>query len=450
MGSVLYDFLADSFLFDERLIESNFAGITDEDLRRELETYRAHSLEHLAHIRQDIPRGRENAIVFAGTAAISVADLIRTALYVDAYILNDPLFRFTHQPGQIGRVMVESLGLTPGPIDRAAISDATRFMRDLTPMVAGDYVKFQPLALLSEPPEEIPIRYSDTYFSDALPAPIMRFFHERAIVRSMKRTERGWLVMQELTPGRGICITFEGHDNSQAAVYHLHEARSQAIDETSGKVQLEILLPDTPPNREYFRAWVYQSTNQAARDLHNQMLAEYALGAEAGGLFLARSRFAFDLLAHLGAASAPGIASAAVTALLDVDLPVLDGVSAADIMRVRKNEEAFQSFRDALERGVRELRLENDPQKLRIKTENVLHELTEIKVRELEQQVASLRRTSFVDAALAVAGLAGAVSTGGASLLATGVAALKGYRTLEEYRRHVVTNPAFMLWKLRK
>jgi hypothetical protein len=207
-------------------------------------------------------------------------------------------------------------------------------------------------------------------------------------------------------------------------------------------------MPDEPPDAERFKAWLFQSINQAARDVHNSVLAEYATSEKCGAMYLARSQFAFDFLALLGKESS--IPAFAVTSLLNVDIPVLDGVSCADLMRVRRDEEAFASLRDALERGFSELRIEKDPDALKLKTDNFINTLTELNVREVDRQINRLQHSAFAEAGIATACLLASFSSSGSSLLAVAAALFQGYKTYQEYRRNVAANPAFLLWKLKR
>jgi hypothetical protein len=66
---------------------------------------------------------------------------------------------------------------------------------------------------------------------------------------------------------------------------------------------------------------------------------------------------------------------------MSVDLPFLKELDIEMLMKVRQEEgEAFQSFRLELDKQLRELRLVKDPEALKIKTENVMHELSEVQV----------------------------------------------------------------------
>jgi SRSO17 transposase len=77
-----------------------------------------------------------------------------------------------------------------------------------------------------------------------------------------------------------------------------------------------------------------------------------------------------------------------------------------------------------------------------------VHELTEVQVHAINEKIRYLKKKSFADATLLMAGLAGSVQTRGWSLLASAHAAVNGYKTVQEYFQNTRQNPAFFLWKI--
>src|SRR5215831_14559370 len=84
-----------------------------------------------------------------------------------------------------------------------------------------------------------------------------------------------------------------------------------------------------------------------------------------------RCRCRVNLLNFLGVPDGV-IPAHTACSLFSIDLPFLEEIDIATLMRIRTEEgQAFQAFRDALERGFRVLRGENDEEKLRQKTEDL-------------------------------------------------------------------------------
>ena len=74
--------------------------------------------------------------------------------------------------------------------------------------------------------------------------------------------------------------------------------------------------------------------------------------------------------------------------------------------------------------------------------------MSEVQVRKVQQKVAFLKKKLFIDSAVLVGGLAGTIQTGGWSLLASAIAAAKGYQSVQDYFQNTRQNPAFFLWKV--
>lgn len=138
MGSKVYDFLTDSFLFDESHIEEQFASIPEEEIRKELGRYREHWLVNAAEIEKEV-RSNDSALkLFSGLKHIDLRLLKQTALYVDQQILTDPLFDLGREPTADADAFNSLFGLrTPG-FDKEEVKKAARYLKALTPMVAAD------------------------------------------------------------------------------------------------------------------------------------------------------------------------------------------------------------------------------------------------------------------------------------------------------------------------
>jgi hypothetical protein len=223
MGSIVFDFLTESFLFDENRIESAFAGQSDDEINAELRRYREFCLAHLGELEQEALRSKSALRVFAGVQRVSLRTLKQSAFYVEQYVLPDPLFVLTSESTHLDEGVRSYLGFQERTLNRAELATVLRYLRALTPMVAHDFVRFLPVSYLFEPPAETPICYSENYFDDVLPSEIMDFFRERAIVRSLRKANEGWLVEDKLSVGRAIAIQFRDHDSSKVFIQHLFE-----------------------------------------------------------------------------------------------------------------------------------------------------------------------------------------------------------------------------------
>jgi hypothetical protein len=167
MGSVIYDFLTESILFDDNLISDKFRSVDEQGLLKSLENYREFVLSSLKTIEEEANENRSSTKIFSGSRRTSLDLLKQAAFYVNQFIVPDPLFSLTIKPGQINENMREFLKMSKINIDRVRLASAVAYLKRLTPAVTANYVKIVPLSLFFEPPSQIPIDFSDNQFADA-------------------------------------------------------------------------------------------------------------------------------------------------------------------------------------------------------------------------------------------------------------------------------------------
>jgi hypothetical protein len=221
MGSVLYSFLTKSPLFDEKQVADEFRGLSEEDIKGELAAYRKHCLDNTATIEKDLPAADEPLKVFTGMTRIPVSLLTQAALYVRALVIDDPISGYAVPEKKTQRAHSQFLGFDGG-LNRAGLAKAARYMKEITPFVAADYVKPIPFELLlrGDEPDGTPIFYSQDGFAGAL-GDLVKFFHDRARVRSLRKTGEGWVVEPDLKLCRAIAVDFGDESGRQLALYQL-------------------------------------------------------------------------------------------------------------------------------------------------------------------------------------------------------------------------------------
>ena len=178
------------------------------------------------------------------------------------------------------------------------------------------------------------------------------------------------------------------------------------------------------------------------------MIEGLILSSRCNASYLTTSEFTHSLLGTC--TSKNSIKKHASELVLNMELPFLPNISMSDLMSVRQNDgEAFQAFRRELESKFRELRTETDREKIELKIQNIIHELSEVQVSKIEQKIKGLRKSALAGTVVALGGLAGSVVTSGWSIAGTVIAAANGVRTYSEYREKIRENPAYFLWKVK-
>ncbi len=316
-------------------------------------------------------------------------------------------------------------------------------MLETTPLAAAGYIHYFPTSLLHETSGPLPILFSPTSFSDALPAEIMEFYRGSATVRSVQATSQGRIVQQSLERGRRISIVF-GDDRRDGFGYDLLMPKVTSFDEATLRLKLEASLPSELPSQEYFENWVRQSIHQSARAHFSMLAKDVNWAAQCGAFYLTESEFCGNLLATCDPCQHHSIEEITARGTLELDLPFFAEVDFSSLMKARADEEAFSRFRILLEKHFREIRLEPDETKRLLKAENAMHELFEVQRAEVEATIKRLNRKLFLGAATGAFGLVASILSPSSTLSAISLA-LAGFATIDSYRQDRKANPAYFL-----
>jgi hypothetical protein len=454
MGSKIFDYLADSFLFDDSLIDQQFSDLNDEEILAELRRYRSFCLSAIQELEAEIGTSKSSLRLFSGIKRVSTDLLKQTAFYVEQHVLYDPLFELTCKSdpdASANDAFATAFGVPPAPrLERDELASVAKYLKALRPMIAANYVKLLPTSYFFEAPNELPFTVSKTGFAERVPKTLQEYFLNNAIVESVKNRNGEMIIDGSLELGRTISVRFRDHKDSSGMGFKLLKQEVHSVDRENRVVDLSFFEPPYPPERDEFDRWVYQSTNQAAGHLYHRIGLENLFAAKFNCSYLSDSPFVFKLLEQIVPIK-EGIQSNTTNTLLNFDLPFLDRVDIETLMQVRNEEgEAFQRFRLELEKQLRDLRTVDDPEVLRIKIENVIHELSEVQLAQINRNLSHLRKKMLAEATVLVGSLAGAIQTSGFTIPIAVLAGVQGYKSVVEYRKQQRENPAFFLWKVLK
>jgi hypothetical protein len=450
MGSVTYNFLADSLLFDEGRLEDSFAGVTDGELEAELQRYCGFCEEHAEELFSEVDNHHSSLVVLSDES-LDTVNLAQAALYVNQYLFHDPILELLNKPIEATRVMNEYLGMKSSDgLDRAKMVKILRQMKTLTPMVAAGFLKFLPLGIGQSNKGELPLKYSDNYFEDVLPQEILRLFREAAVVRTMRRVPQGFVLERTLYPARAVNINFKGHPYHDDFAYLLWEQELENLNEGEGTFKAKLSLPDDAPAPAYFNVWVRQSVNQAAAALFSQAEKTLFTAAKLNAVVGSHSDLLFKAIQKVYKPHS-SVPMKTANVLLNLELPFLSGLQIEDLMRLRQEEGgAFRRFRLLLDQKLGGIRAAVDSDEAKREVEFAVHELTEVRMEELDSKIRGVRDKFVANSVVAILGFAAAVQTGGFSLLAAAQGVVGIGKTLVAYRMDIKRNPAFFLWKTLK
>ncbi len=449
MGSPVYDFLLDSFLFDDDRLEDGFRQESEEELEKELNRYREYCIANATAMEEEVRARRSVLKMVVPTGGMPASLLKQGGLYVEQYVVDDPLFRLGYRRGPEGDAAAQMMGFGERTAKREEIVEAVRYLKQITPMVAADYVKVLPFSLLFEPPSKVPIRVPD---SSLEVSEAVKWLQERATIHPVEAEDGRVTVLPSkpsLAPRGRIAVRFDGTDD----IYPFQYMQMQVLDVDKDSRRFRAAMNPERPDRRTFEHWKVQSVRSAAENYHRRLGIAAQVAASLDAAQVVQTPLEFSLLKRIYGIDHT-LQVEVADALLRIELPFLEGLSAEAIMSVRRDYgEEFANFRVELERQLREFATMDDQQAIAKRAREVAHELGTVQARHLENELKTLReRTIFKPAAIGLATLgvsallANPFGVAAAAVGAVGVAA----NVLVERRAGRRRHPGFFLWEAQR
>lgn len=398
---------------------------------------------------KEIIENKSSLKVLSSIEKMPYETLKQSALYFDQFVIYDPLFKFTHTGNEVSKVVTKYLGFQNNGINREDLAKTAKLLKAITPMIAADFVKILPISYNFEPPKETLINLPINYYAEELPEEIMQYFRDRAIVKSIEKVNGGWRILDnnDLTPG--LFITFDDLDKQQGSIYH-YFYQELVKTEDPNRYLTKMSLASYPMDKATWDVWKFQSVNSAAKATFDKIYIENLIANNLKATYLTDNGFTSNLLIQ-NLSAKETVETSSASQFMNLELPFLDMVDIKKLMTLRTYEaDLFTNFRMELEKQFRELRTITDAQEIKLRQENILHELGVVQVQKINQKLDSLKRKGFADAILLIGGLVGTVQTAGWSILASALAAVSGYKSYREYKDKLSENPSYLLWKVLK
>ena len=463
MSHINYDFLTESFLFKDKSIEERFKSYTDKQLRDELDRYRDYVLSNMEMIRKEITLDKRkiNVTIESFVHRPSKEFLKQLVLYIDCVLIADPLFDLTEIISNASEVMAEYIGMQRlDKIDRENLIDSLKYMKENTPLIECDFIKFVPISLIHEVPKDIPIRFDEHGFRDALPESLMSMLKEKMDVRNMV-SDNGRLIVlldKPLQKGTMLYLRFPEIDSRPGEVVTFQRMELDGGVALDGGFKAKLYIPDDISDYE-FTTWLEQSRNTAAKQLVDEISKEYAFAAGFNSMYLTESQLKASILASMwDGSSRADIANLA----MNLRLPIIDNADLITILDIReKYGESFKNFRVSLGNELIKLREIDDLDRLKKQLEELSYQINEVNVNDIDQDMRKLKNSIIVDGVIVTGSLLMSCmandsgSIAGNAMSVAGIisglfvtakelsADLKGFADIED-------RPEFFLWKLEK
>ena len=453
MSNIAFDFLTESFLFREEYLANDFSSISDKELILELRKYREHVIQNFKSIVQEISHNHDvtNIAIETFKALPSEDKLKQLALYMNQIVVGDPLFKETEEKGNLHSTMSQFMGLNPGEeLDKKRISNAAHYMRNATYLVASQFIKFLPVSLLNEAPQDLPIVYSENNFSDAFPRDLYEWFHKNARVHNIEKVAGSMRYdpSKPLSLGTTIHVDFGRECLSNGMIYQFVRSEVEKMNPNSYEVSFRQYIPDSISTSD-FEAWVENSINRASIRVYNDIFNELSFAKQVNCMYLTESPFSAHLIKSAVPTKDPKTDIANLT--MKLELPIFSQLPLNEIINIRCNYgEAFQNFRNMLAGKLITLRGINDPEELKRNLENVSYELSELQNHDIDKEYKKIIRSFGFDGLLLTGSLITSFCTGGLTMLGAAGAVAKSGMDYMKYLSEVKENDGFFLWKVNR
>ena len=453
MANTAFDFLTSSFLFDDRYISDEYRNLAEKELVFELSKYRDYIEKNFEQILEEVRDDKEMNISIEAIDDLPDEKLLKQlALYLDKVVISDPIFGIALQNDDNCHMPIGDLMhlKTKRGINRSGLANAAKYMKWSAPLVATQFVKYVPVALLHEVPKELPILYSEDGFSSELSKELYQFFYDRVKVSNVRIVDgqMRYCPKEKLQLGTTIAIDFDNEHTRLGHIFQFMQSKIVNLDEKTGRFEMLQYIPDTISETS-FKAWVNQSINQAAINEFKKTFREIMLAKKMNCMYLAKSQFTADLLQRSMAKKS--IETDLTNLSLNLELPVINEIALQDLVSIRyDNGEAFHNFRTALNSKLITLRGINDKETLALELERVSYELNTINVEEINKEYRKILRTLGVDVMLLTGSLVASYFTGGLTMIGAAGAVAKGSADYMKYLNEVKENNGYFIWKLNK
>ncbi|SIO00237.1 hypothetical protein [Chitinophaga niabensis] len=446
MGSILYDFLAESIFFHEKSMANNFKNESASRIEEEMDKYSNYTDRFAKEIIEDVNKETSLLKIYNSTNKRYLDTITQTALFLDQYIIHDPisefLFRIEYSWGS--------------PDSKSVLADACRFMKHITPMVAANFVKPVPWEIVYRDTNG---RFStdDKYECEVdIPADLFTWLRTKVEVRGGKLTTSGtydYVPLASVRDPNRIEIRFDDHALTGVKyTFNFKPSPSSEIQippkgntpEEARAHYMALFYYD----KDDYQLWLNQAIDRAINNYatHAYRATKISSFVNANPMVTAST---MGTLFSLVAEPADPIVDFTTKRMLEVNIPFFKNIDIDKLMAVRLHEaNTFTTFRIELERQFKELRTITDEQQRKLKVENIMHEIGVVQVDKINRKFDHLKKQTYFNIAVGLGGLSLSIPTGGVSLIGTTIAAIKGLKDYRDHMDKVKENPSYFLWKI--
>lgn len=251
MSNIAFDFLTESFLFNESA--SNYAKRTIDELDKELQKYQKYILNHLTEINAEVYK-EYNFIQPLSNKRIlpSKEDLLHGCIFLDTYLIDDPIFKFNIKQMKFADVERISMGMEKLSDDeiKGELSSYAEYMKSLTTgvNVENGYIKFYPFSLWLQPVFNPVIKIPDLSI-EGIPENVYDWLYKQIEVKNLEKNRTN----PNLKISNKILLDFKDDTSDSAYIAHYHVMIPEKFEKDHVIVRFD---GNYIPSEKEYESWV--------------------------------------------------------------------------------------------------------------------------------------------------------------------------------------------------
>jgi len=430
--------LTESILWDEKLIATDYAPLSEATLQSALENY----LQAVCTYRNEDESHIRSPLSLWMTHFDQLALYRPGLLSAERIILPDALEEAALRLGSKDLALAVDLLVQNRDSDRLANirHDMARFVRFVREHFALFIIFTSSESVRQEQQRKIGFTDENAdrrFFSSMMPPAIAEFYTRSLKVRGVERvSQEGHMrfVPECRLPGEIMlelkdCLSpfTNGHMFQNIRPVNKNEDGSLTVEITRGKLR----------NRSHYEHWVRGAVNRSLYFHYTGLLTDLSQADQSGASLATRCPFQGKVLEKLGA---PGGLS---RRMLEIELPFLPALSTDDLFRIRTDyEPSATAFRRALRECALEMERAANPNEIRLLQTRFQERIADEGLEDLQEKLRGWKRRSLQDVALlaapAVLGYLGApaITSLAAGALTVLQATVGAYRNYQDVTRH--------------
>lgn len=453
----LYEFLSSYGLTTPQRVVKIVKNLTLDEVGRFLEKYREIQGDQTL-----VPRkgpGFINAFNDSWVSALPSKTIKQLCLFTDTIYLKDPLVEeyYLFKSMNINPAYVLSYPNQESRTDvvRNSLINSLQMLLRLRPLVEMGIVVVLPMQLLAGR-KEPGAMYSDSFYgpkkehlpsfeANPFPTHVQMYLESHLMIHPVKYENNSLAIHidEKLAPTRMISV---GFPDDCPKIFHLFDIQKMDEKTKSFGMYLDIYGKGKPVDIDTFNNWVEGSCNQYVSERLKVLQTDAQLASETNSRLLTPSKTSKDLLNLICSA---GVETDELINYIDINLPYFESVTEKSLAKARKNEAAFEEFRNAFSKALTDIDSEVGISQKKI--DQVIGDIIRSPVAKVEARMKALRRNLFLDAVMFIGTLTTSIIAkepiaAGAALLLAGKA-VSDYKGNKSEEDKIKESPGYFYWK---